>query len=233
MRVQIVPRLRSRSASSSIEGNTTSNEKLQAKRAESIIKVLQKNQSESIKTKIETYIDCDHFYTSIASLSEWKFLAGLEKDELLEKVNNGLSDKLESILAKERRANINLYCTIDTTTKNLTYLIRKEYNALLDSIYKNHHEVNLNLYKLDKLYQYTYKLVVSSKIDSNILAKLAVPNYYNSYIPLCEKFIQYGYRYPEIYRKNRTWTATKENMASICLANQSTRCSRNGSGTRP
>ena len=208
-------------ASSSIEGDSITNSRLQTKRAENIVNVLQVNQNEPIKTKIETYTDWDHFYKTVKTSSKWRFLSNLNKPEVLKKLNNGYSSKLEYILAKERKANIELYCTIDTTTKNLEYLILKEYNSLLDSLRKRDPDITdikLSLYDLDELYKYTYKLIASSIIDSNILSKMAVPNYYNSYIPLCEKFIQYGYQYPEIYSNNQTWVATKIDIEEAIFA---------------
>lgn len=207
-------------SSSSIEGDSISNSKLQLKRAESIISVIQNYQSKPIKTKIETYTDWNHFYKKIKLYPELNYLSKLLKKDVLKVVNKNNSSSLEYIFKEERKARIKIYCTIDTTDNNLEYLILKDYNSYVDSLHKKniiYSKIRHNIIALNKLYKFTYKQVKENKIDSNIFSKLVVPDYYNSSIDLCENFIQYGYQYPTVFNQNRSWVDNKNKIEKAIL----------------
>lgn len=102
-------------AYSSIEGDATSNAKLQQKRAESIINTFQGMQKErQINTNIKTSDSWDLF---MLENDEGKYadLATMKKDDAIRKINTtpGLAAELEPVLAKERFAQVVMDITYD------------------------------------------------------------------------------------------------------------------------
>lgn len=103
-------------AYSSIEGDSAANAKLQRKRAESVINVLQSFQKNKIRPSIETKDSWGLFmlenedgkYGSLVNLGKRKAIAKINGDENLQK-------ELEPILAKERFAQIVMDITYDVT----------------------------------------------------------------------------------------------------------------------
>ncbi len=103
-------------AYASIEGDSVSNSKLQRKRAESVVNVLQSFQNNKIRPTIETKDSWGLFmlenedgkYASLVSLGKRKAIAKINGDDNLQK-------ELEPILAKERFAQIVMDITYDVT----------------------------------------------------------------------------------------------------------------------
>ena len=103
-------------AYASIEGDSVSNSKLQRKRAESVVSVLQGFQQNKIRPTIETKDSWGLFmlenedgkYASLVSLGKRKAIAKINGDDNLQK-------ELEPILAKERFAQIVMDITYDVT----------------------------------------------------------------------------------------------------------------------
>jgi uncharacterized protein YkwD len=91
-------------AYSSVEGSTESNLALQKKRAESIVKVLQSFQLDTIKKVIQTFESWDQFYRSIKN-TPFAYLSKLTKEEIKEKLKqDSLVNALEKYLKYHRKA---------------------------------------------------------------------------------------------------------------------------------
>lgn len=103
-------------AYASIEGDSVANAKLQRKRAESVVDVLQANQSNKIKPKIETK---DSWGLFMLENEDGKYadLVKLGKKKCINKINSDekLQQELEPILAKERFAQIIMDITYDVS----------------------------------------------------------------------------------------------------------------------
>jgi hypothetical protein len=103
-------------AYSSIEGDSLTNAKLQRKRAESVVKVLQSFQKTKINPTIQTNESWDLFvlenedgiYSDLVALGKRKAIAKINSDKKLE-------EDLEPILAKERFARIVMDVNYDIT----------------------------------------------------------------------------------------------------------------------
>lgn len=103
-------------AYSSIEGDSAANAKLQRKRAESVTKVLQSMQKNTIKPMIETKDSWGLFmlenedgkYANIVNMGKRKAIQTINADQKLQ-------DELEPILAKERFAQIVMDVTYDVS----------------------------------------------------------------------------------------------------------------------
>lgn len=102
------------SAYSSIEGDSVSNAQLQRKRAESIVKTLEKMQTKKINTKVKTSDSWDLFRISMEG-TPYERLTNLPKNEATKEINTtrGLADSLEPYLAKQRFAQIKMEVTYD------------------------------------------------------------------------------------------------------------------------
>jgi len=101
-------------AYSSIEGDSVANAKLQRKRAESVVKVLQQMQQTKINPTILNNDSWDLFRLEMAD-GKYDYLTKMSKHEVIDKINHtkGLSEELESSLAKERFAQIVMDVTYD------------------------------------------------------------------------------------------------------------------------
>ncbi len=102
-------------AYSSIEGDAKSNEKLQKKRAESIVKALSKMQKAGVVTNVKT-TDSWNLFQMEAEDGKYDYLAKMTKEKAISEINGkGLSAELEPILSKERFAQIIMDVTYDIT----------------------------------------------------------------------------------------------------------------------
>jgi hypothetical protein len=100
-------------AFSSIEGNASDNEKLQKKRAESIIKALSKIQKNNVSTNVKTSDSWELFKLEMEG-SKYDNLTQMTKEEAIKEINSkGLANELEPYLAKERFAQIVMDITYD------------------------------------------------------------------------------------------------------------------------
>jgi uncharacterized protein YkwD len=95
-------------AYSSVEGSGEKNLELQKKRAQSIVKILQSLQMDSIKTTIRTLENWDQFFRDIKN-TPFAYLATLDKPAIKEKLKqDSLLMALEPILKRHRKAFITL-----------------------------------------------------------------------------------------------------------------------------
>lgn len=101
-------------AYSSIEGDSVANAKLQLKRAESVVKVLQTMQQNKISPSIVTN---DSWGLFVLEMEDGKYdhLTKMAKKDAIKSINNtkGLAEELEPFLAKERFAQIVMDVTYD------------------------------------------------------------------------------------------------------------------------
>lgn len=207
-------------AFSSIEGDSTVNVNLQNKRAASIIKILEENQSQHIATKIETSMAWAQFYHELKSYPQWLPLSKLKRDTLKQLVDRDYTDSLEFILQKGRKGIINLHGTIDLTDNNLKYYIEKENKWICDTLNKlpvqsEGHKAFLKRYS--KFYKFVYKNVIAQKVDTSLLTNLSLPVTFNFNPKLSEQFILYGYQFQKEFLKNGIWISTKDRLSRSLL----------------
>jgi uncharacterized protein YkwD len=148
-------------AYSSVEGSIEKNLELQKLRAQSIVKIMQSFQLDSIKTTIRTLENWDQFNRDIKNTS-YAYLTTLEKPVIKEKLqSDSLLSALELYLKKERKAIITLKVVekIDLTTNKQDFvnlfkaaIQKKDYanasilqNALFEAIAAG----ELGIYALD------------------------------------------------------------------------------------
>ena len=95
-------------AYSSIEGSAEKNLELQKQRAQSIVKVLQSFQLDSIKTVIRTIENWDQFFRDVKT-TPYAWMSTLDKPTIKEKLQqDSMLVALEPILRKERKAIVTL-----------------------------------------------------------------------------------------------------------------------------
>lgn len=101
-------------AYSSIEGDSVANAKLQRKRAESVVKVLQQMQQNKINPNIMTSDSWDLFVLEMED-GKYDHLTKMSKREAIKSINStkGLTEELEPFLSKERFAQIVMDVTYD------------------------------------------------------------------------------------------------------------------------
>lgn len=209
-------------AYASVEGDSLSNLALQKKRAQNIVDIIRDHRGSSIPQKIATSTDWDHFYEIVKSSRKWKHLYDKSHQELIATIDANLAKELEPILEKERRADIQMYCTINLTDENLHYYIRREYDRFCDSLkiqnkseeYRKHF-----LAKVEHLYAFTYSKTREGIITPEFLAGLEMPRYYSALsLGLMEKLTLFGYTYQEAFKRNMDWMEThrlhRENLVN-------------------
>ncbi|HEY0030714.1 MAG TPA: hypothetical protein VGC65_08145 [Bacteroidia bacterium] len=102
-------------AYSSIEGDARSNEKLQKKRAESIVKALSKMQKAGVVTNVKA-MDSWNLFQMETEDGKYDYLSKMTKEKAIAEINGkGLAAELEPILGKERFAQIIMDVTYDIT----------------------------------------------------------------------------------------------------------------------
>lgn len=99
---------------SSIEGDSTANAKLQHKRAESVVKVLQQMQQNKINPTIINNDSWGLFQLEMED-GKYDYLTKMSKHEAINKINHvkGLAEELEPSLSKERFAMVVMDVTYD------------------------------------------------------------------------------------------------------------------------
>ncbi|MEI9918701.1 MAG: hypothetical protein WDO14_07850 [Bacteroidota bacterium] len=114
-------------AFTSVEGSLERNMQLQDERAKSIVDALQSFQPESIKSEITSAENWVEFLESVNGTS-FQNLAKMSKDEIKEALKEpGLASKLEPMLAKERKAIIELDLEKRVTYSKATQQELKKY----------------------------------------------------------------------------------------------------------
>jgi uncharacterized protein YkwD/outer membrane protein OmpA-like peptidoglycan-associated protein len=154
------------SAYSSLEGDATNNQKLQQKRAESIVAALQSMQKDrNIKAQIKTGDTWDAFKMEQEE-GTYKDLAAMKKQDAINKINStpALLAELEPLLAKQRYAKI---------TMNLTYDIKGDKEAKFCVLQFNK-AVKKDMKQAMKIQYYLNKQVRDGKYDDSWLDKMVI-----------------------------------------------------------
>lgn len=154
-------------AYSSIEGDAAANEKLQKKRAESIITALSKIQKEGVVTNVKTSDSWRLFQMEMEG-EKFDYLTQMTKEKAINEINTkGLSTELEPVLARERFAQIVLDITYDITgAKEEKFSVSKFNQAVKKA------DIKLGY----KIQYYIGKQMREKKYSAEVLAKLEIPN---------------------------------------------------------
>ena len=153
-------------AYSSIEGDANTNEKLQKKRSESIIKALAKMQKEGVATQVKTSDSWSLFQMEMEG-GEYDHLTKMTKEKAIQEINNkGLAEKLEPILAKQRFAQIVMDVTYDISgNKEEKFSVNKFNQAV------NKGDIKLAY----KIQYYIGKQVRAKKYAADAFTKMTIP----------------------------------------------------------
>lgn len=120
-------------AYSSVEGSDSVNRALQHRRAESIVKALEKRQMDSTETEIVTDYNWDDFATDIRT-TKYSYLAHLSVEQVQDTIlKKGLAKELEPILQKHRFARIKMRIVYDVTGKNERPFVLRKFAEACDS----------------------------------------------------------------------------------------------------
>lgn len=153
-------------AYSSIEGDAKSNEKLQKKRAESIVKALSKMQKAGVVTNVKT-TDSWNLFQMEAEDGKYDYLAKMTKEKAISEINGkGLSAELEPILSKERFAQIIMDVTYDITGNKEEKFSVSKFNQ---SMKKN------DLKQCLKIQYYIGKQMRNQKYSAEAPTKMNIP----------------------------------------------------------
>lgn len=155
-------------AYSSIEGDSAANAKLQKKRAESVIAVLQKMQQTKINPAIVNNDSWDLFQLEMED-GKYDYLTKMKKREAINKINHtkGLSEELEPFLAKERFANVVMDVTYDISgTKEEKFSV-VQFNRMVKSG---------NFNQAYKILDYISKKIIEKKYSPESFDQLEIPN---------------------------------------------------------
>jgi len=207
-------------ASTSIEGHTATNQQLLKRRMNGILQVFQAQQLASIKLLAEGHAAWDQFYEAIANSPKWKHLKTLEKEKLIERLNSGLADSLEFILAKHRLGNVHLFYTIPITDETLPGYIHKEYEGLSNKLQSSLPGADSNdfyLEMLSQLYSFAHWAFIEGKIDTSVLAGLQPPPFYNEHLPFSEELILCSFEYQKSFENADSWLESGPELISVLM----------------
>lgn len=153
-------------AYSSIEGDAKSNEKLQKKRAESIVKALSKMQKAGVVTNVKT-TDSWNLFQMEAEDGKYDYLAKMTKEKAIQEINGkGLSDELEPILGKERFAQIIMDVTYDITGNKEEKFSVSKFNQSMKK---------LDIKQCLKIQYYIGKQMRAQKYSAETPSKMNIP----------------------------------------------------------
>ncbi|MBS1637485.1 MAG: hypothetical protein JST26_16335 [Bacteroidetes bacterium] len=171
-------------AYSSIEGDANANNKLQHKRAESVVKVLQGMQQNKINPNIETKDSWNLFELEMED-GKYADLVKLGKEKAIRKINTdgALLKELEPILAKERFAQI---------VMDVTYDIRGDKEQKFSAISFNRAVKANNTKQAYKIMEYIFKQNLSKKYTDAVWDSLKMPND-PKYVNMFNNKVYYNY----------------------------------------
>ena len=172
-------------AYSSIEGDSAANAKLQRKRGESVVSVLQSFQNNKIRPTIETKDSWGLFmlenedgkYANLVSLGKRKAIAKINSDENLQK-------ELEPILAKERFAQIVMDITYDVTGPKEQKFSTVSFGRAMKSN---------NMNQAFKIMEFIGKRMFENKYPESVLDSLKLDETATN-VPLLNNKIYYKYQ---------------------------------------
>lgn len=190
-------------AYSSIEGDSLMNAELQMLRAKNIADVLKENQEQNVPLTLSTATDWEGFYQAISRDAKWRHLRSRSKAEILQELNKVGLDKVEYLLKKERRGEIDLFCTIPVEDQNLEYFMSKELRKMELAADKGFSQDELGAF--NTLYECIHNKVVEGIVSPEFLAKVKMPENYIDHHLLAQNFILYGYEFSEAFATNEEW----------------------------
>jgi len=171
-------------AYSSIEGDSNANSKLQRKRAESVVKVLQQMQQNKINPSILTN---DSWNLFILEMEDGKYdhLTKMSKGEAIKTINKtkGLAEELEPYLAKERFAQIVMDVTYDISGNKEEKFSVVSFNRAVQAG---------NMRQAYRIMDYIANKVLEKKYSEESFEKMLIPNE-NKFIGLLMNKIYYRY----------------------------------------
>jgi hypothetical protein len=154
-------------AYASVEGSLAGNIKLQNKRSESIIKALQSFQDATIKTEISSAENWVEFLIDVKTAG-YGNVTKMTKEEIKEALNTkGLSEKLEPILKKHRKAIIIL--ALEKKTRYLS-----EDNLTIKAFYKKAIE-NKAIAEAVALQHEIFARIRNKKMPNEMLNEFSIP----------------------------------------------------------
>lgn len=154
-------------AYSSIEGDASSNAKLQRKRAESVTSVLQSMQKNKITPSIETKDSWNLFEMEMED-SKYADLVKMGKEKAIKKINNdgALLKELEPVLAKQRFAQMVL---------DVTYDISGDKEQRFTTISFNRAVKANKMSQAYKIMEYASSQKISKKYTEDVLDSFKIP----------------------------------------------------------
>ncbi len=171
-------------AYSSIEGDSVANARLQRKRGESVVSVLQKTQKNTIKPTIETKDSWGLFLLENED-GKYKDIVALGKQKAIARINGDkkLMDEMEPILAKERFAQIIMDITYDVSgDKEQKFSAVSFARALKAANYPQSY----------KIMEFLNKRVAENKYPASILDSLKIEENYSN-VALVNNRLYYKY----------------------------------------
>ncbi len=171
-------------AYSSIEGDASANAKLQRKRAESVVKVLQGMQKNKLTPKIETK-DSWGLFEMEQEGGKYDDLVKLGKDKAIKKINsdNHLKEELEPVLNKQRFAQIVMDVTYDVTGDKEQKFTTVSFNRSVK---------NGKTDQAYKIMEYAFNKRLEKKYTDDVLDSMKIPNE-AKYVPLMNNKVYYNY----------------------------------------
>lgn len=155
-------------AYSSIEGDAAANAKLQRKRAESVVKVLQGMQNNKINPTIETK-DSWNLFELEQEDGKYADIVKLGKDKAIKKINsdNALLTELEPVLAKQRFAQIVMDITYDISGNKEQHFTEVSFSRALKAN---------KIPQAYKIMEYAHKRMLEKKYTEDVMDSLKVPD---------------------------------------------------------
>ncbi len=173
-------------AYSSIEGDANANEKLQKKRAESIVKALANIQKSGVVTNVKTSDSWSLFQLEMEG-GKFDYLAQMPKEKAIHEINSkGLATELEPYLAKERFAQIVMDVTYEIAgPKEEKFSVSKFNQAVKKGDIKQAYKIQYFIGQQQKNKRYSYDLASNMNIPqeakySGLLNNQVVLHYMNN-----------------------------------------------------
>ena len=184
-------------AYSSIEGDAKANEKLQKKRAESIVKALAKMQKAGVVTNVKT-TDSWNLFQMEAEDGKYDYLTKMTKEKAIAEINGkGLSAELEPMLGKERFGQIIMDVTYDITgIKEEKFSVSKFNQAMKKNDLKQCLKIQYYIGKQMRLQKYSAEAPAKMNIpfdvkNSGLLNNQVVLHYmYNNNVATEEDYVE-------------------------------------------
>jgi outer membrane protein OmpA-like peptidoglycan-associated protein len=118
----------------SVEGDSVNNQKLQKRRAEVLVSLLEKNNTDSIEVTLNTFENWDEFYRQIENTpyAIWKGKSREETKKWLE--NDSVEVLMEPLLSPERKAVLRLKVAEKLTTLQKQVITKEDYEKAIAKI---------------------------------------------------------------------------------------------------